>query len=401
MRAYRYEALDADGRKVSGIVEADTPRHARGRLRAKGLLPATVDPVEARAGLSSRASTGIAPSELTFLTGQLALLIESGLTIEQALATQIDASAAQRTRETLAGVKADLASGLPLSAALGRQERSFPEYYRALIRAAEEAGALAQVLGHLARYLEARQLLRQNVGLALLYPAMVTAVAIAIVLGLMTYVVPQVVQVFAQSRQSLPLLTRLLIAFSDFMLIAWPWLLAGTAGAITLARFALRRESVKLRWHALVLRLPGIGDLVRSDNSARLAGTLGILVEGGVPPFAALNSGMQVMGNLAMRQKLAGVIAHVREGVGLARALALSEAFPPLLVHLAASGEASGKLAQMLARAAVLETAMLERRLAMIMTAFGPLLILAMGGAVLAIVLAILLPIVEINQLVR
>ena len=244
-------------------------------------------------------------------------------------------------------------------------------------------------------------MLKQKTGLALLYPALVTAVAIAIVLGLLMYVVPQVVQVFAQSRQTLPLLTRMLIGTADFLQAAWPWLLLGLAVTFGLARNALGNEKLRLRWHGLVLRLPGIGALVRADNTVRLAGTLGILVQGGVPPFTALHSGVQVMGNLAMRHALAQAIEHVREGVGLARALSLSGAFPPLLVHLVASGEASGKLALMLARAAALESAMLERRLAIFMTALGPVLILLMGGAVLMIVLAILLPIIEINQLAR
>ena len=401
MRAYRYLAIDAAGRKVAGILEADTPRQARSRLRAQGLLPATLAPLDGRRSWFALSAAGLGAAELAFLTSQLAALIESGLTVEEALATQIDASDAAGSREVLAGVKADIAGGLSLSAALGRQPRSFPDFYRALVHAAEESGALAQVLTHLAHYLESREMLKQKTGLALLYPALVTAVAIAIVLGLLMYVVPQVVQVFAQSRQTLPLLTRMLIGSADFLQAAWPCLLLWLAVSVGLARNALGNEKLRLRWHGLVLRLPGIGALVRADNTVRLAGTLGILVQGGVPPFTALHSGVQVMGNLAMRHALAQAIEHVREGVGLARALSLSGAFPPLLVHLVASGEASGKLALMLARAAALESAMLERRLAIFMTALGPVLILLMGGAVLLIVLAILLPIIEINQLAR
>jgi general secretion pathway protein F len=401
MQAYRYEALAADGRAVAGIVEADTPRQARSRLRAQGLLPAVIVPVVAGADGRSRRTPVVRAAELSFLTSQLASLMEAGLTLEQALATQIEASAEPATREVLADIKADIAGGSPLSAALARHPGSFPEFYRALIGAAEASGAMTTVLEHLAHYLESREALKQKAGLALLYPALVTLVAVAVVLGLVTYVVPQVVQVFSQSRQALPLLTRLLIGLADFLNAGWPWLVAGLAGLVAAARLALRSDSLKLRWHSVVLRLPGIGALVRADNAARLAGTLGILVQGGVPPFAALGSGVQVMGNLAMRTALLGAIEHVREGVGLARALALAGVFPPLLVHLVASGEASGRLAAMLRRAALLEAAMLERRLAIIMTVLGPLLILLMGAAVLAIVLAILLPIMEINQLVR
>ena len=401
MQAYRYQALDAAGRSVSGVVEAESPRQARSRLREQGLLPSEVEATPDSGPRRGPGSARIAPSELSFVTAQLASLIDAGLTFEHALQTQIDAASNPATRAVLATVRADIASGQPVAVALARHPRSFPEFYTALMRAAEESGAIATVLRHLARYLELRETLKQKTGLALLYPVLVTIVAAVIVLGLLTYVVPQVVQVFAQSRQTLPLLTRMLIALADFLKSAWPWLLAGVVLAAVSARFALRATRLRLRCDALLLRIPGLGPLILADNTARLAGTLGILVEGGVPPFAALQSGIGVLGNHALRKSLIEVIAHVREGMSLARALSVSAAFPPLLVQLVASGEASGKLADMLTRAAQLEAALLERRLAIFMTVLGPLLILLMGGAVLLIVLAILLPIIEINQLVR
>ena len=401
MQAFRYEALDPAGQVVAGIVEADTPRQARSRLRAQGLLPAAIEPIGTRGATVPRGMPAIRGRELAFLTGQLASLMDAGLTLEQALATQIDASEDRATREVLAGIKADIAGGAPLSAALARHPRSFPEFYRALVNAAEESGAMATVLAHLANYLESREALKQKTALALLYPALVTIVAVAVVLGLITYVVPQVAQVFTQARQTLPLLTRMLMALADFLQSAWPWLLAMLAGMVAATRLALDNPRTRLAWDSLVLGLPGVGPLVRADNSARLAGTLGILIQGGVPPFAALDSGVQVMGNRAMRRALLGAIDHVREGVGLARALALAGVFPPLLVHLVASGESSGRLAEMLKRAASLEAALLERRLEVFLTVLGPVLILLMGGAVLTIVLAIMLPILEINQLVR
>ena len=257
------------------------------------------------------------------------------------------------------------------------------------------------MLQHLADYLDARQALKQKTGLALLYPILVTLVAITIVTGLLVYVVPQVVQVFQQSRQTLPWLTRALIVLSDFLRGAWPYLLVIIGGGFVAARAVLRRDAARRRWHAFLLRLPLLGALIRGINTSRFASTLAILVGGGVPLLTALASGARVMTNQVLKEAVERAIERVREGASLARALGETRAFPPLLVHLVASGEASGKLEQMLERAARLETVALERRLAVFLTLLEPAMILVMGAAVLLIVLAILLPIIEINQLVR
>ena len=262
-------------------------------------------------------------------------------------------------------------------------------------------GAWATVLQHLADYLDARQSLRQKTSLALIYPVLVTVVAAIIVTGLLIYVVPQVVQVFQQSRQALPALTRGLIGLSDFLRATWPYLVAIIAGAVVAARMALRSVAVRRRWHLLLLGLPWLGALIRGVNTSRFASTLAILVGGGVPLLPALESGAQVMTNIVMKEAIEHAIGRVREGASLARALGETRVFPPLLVHLVASGETSGKLEQMLERAARLETQALERRLAVFLTVLEPAMILMMGGIVLMIVLAILLPIIEINQLVR
>jgi general secretion pathway protein F len=257
------------------------------------------------------------------------------------------------------------------------------------------------VLEHLADYLDARQALRQKTSLALLYPALVAVVAVMIVTGLLVYVVPQVVQVFQQSRQSLPLLTRALIGLSDFLRAAWPYLLVMIFGIAAAAHLALRRPHTRRRWHVLLLRMPWLGSLLRGVDTSRFASTLAILVGGGVPLLGALTSGARVMTNMVMKEAVERAIERVRQGASLARALGETRAFPPLLVHLVASGETSGKLEQMLERAARLETQALERRLAVFLTLIEPVMILVMGGVVLMIVLAILLPIIEINQLVR
>lgn len=331
----------------------------------------------------------------------MATLLDSGLTMEQSLTALIEEASAPATREVLSGIKAEITAGLSLAGALGAHGSSFPDFYRALVRGGEEAGALPAVLQRLAEYLEARQALQQKTSLALLYPALVTIVAIVIVTGLLIYVVPQVVQVFQHSRQSLPWLTRALIAASGFLREAWPYLAIALIAGAASARLALRHDSVKLRWHALLLHMPWLGSLTRGANISRFASTLAILVGGGVPLLHALDSGARVMTNRVLQKAVLHAIERVREGSTLARALDATRAFPPLFIHLVASGEASGKLEPMLNRAAHLEARTLERRLAVFVTLLEPAMILVMGGIVLLIVLAILLPIIELNQLVR
>jgi general secretion pathway protein F len=401
MEAFQYQALDAAGRKVSGVVQADTPRQARMQLRAQGLLPSIIGHVDARGRARQAWARGLSAAELSMLTRQMATLLDAGLTMEQMLNALIEAASEAATREVLTGVKTEVTSGQSLAGAFGVYEKSFPDFYRALVHGGEESGALPTVLQHLADYLDARQALKQKAGLALLYPVLVTVVALAIVTGLLVYVVPQVVQVFQQSRQTLPLLTRSLIAVSDALRASWPYIVALIIAIAVAARYALRRESARRSWDTFLLRLPWVGALIRGINTSRFASTLAILVGGGVPLLSALSSAARVMTNLVMRKSLERAIERVREGASLARALGEARVFPPLLIHLVASGEVSGKLEQMLNRAAHLETQALERRIAVFLTLLEPVMILVMGGVVLLIVLAILLPIIEINQLVH
>jgi general secretion pathway protein F len=401
MEAFHYQALNSAGRLVSGVVEADTARLARVQLRAQGLMPSTIHQVQARERARQVWARGISSGELSLVTRQMAILLESGLTMEQSLNALIEEATEPMTREILTGVKTEVISGLSLAGALAVYEKSFPDFYRALVHGGEESGALAMVLQHLADYLDARQALSQKTSLALLYPILVTIIAVLIVGGLLVFVVPQVVQVFQQSRQTLPLLTRALVSFSNFLRTAWPVLATFVIAATVAARMALRRDSVKYRWHGILLQVPWIGSLVRGVNTLRFANTLAILVRGGVPLLAALHSGAEVVTNRVMKAAIARAIERVREGVSLARALGETGVFPPMLIHLVASGEASGKVEQMLERVARLETQTLERRLAVFLTLLEPVMILVMGGVVLLIVLAILLPIIEINQLVH
>lgn len=401
METYQYKALDVQGRTVTGTVQADTARQARAQLRARGLLPSAVDQIHARERAQAPWARGLPSDELSLLTRQLATLLAAGLTVEQALTALIESAEEPMTREVLGGVKTEVMAGLSLSAALGSYSRSFPDFYLALVHGGEESGTLPIVLRHLAEYLDARQALKQKTSLALLYPALVTIIAIIIVVGLLMYVVPQVVQVFQHSRQTLPLLTRALIGLSDFLRMAWPYLAIAMAAGMFAAHTALRHPHTKYRWHVLLLRTPWLGLLIRAGNTSRFASTLSILIGGGVPLLTALSSGARVMGNMVMRKAIENTIEQVREGASLSRALRETRVFPPLLVHLVASGEMSGKLEEMLERAAQLEAQALERRLGVFLTLLEPIMILVMGGVVLMIVLAILLPIMEINQLVH
>jgi general secretion pathway protein F len=400
MTAFRYRAVDANGRELDGILEADTQRQIRSQLRERGLFPVDVAPVSERGNTRIRRQR-LSNADLTLLTRQWATLIAAGLTIEQTLSAAIDQSESASTRQLIAGIRNEITAGHSLSEALNRYPTVFPPIYRALIRSGEKSGELEQILLRLADYLENRHALRQKILQALLYPALVTLVALGVIGGMMAFVVPQVVGVFRHSKQALPFLTQALVWISDFLRIAGPWLLlAGVLGVIGGLRL-LRHEATRRRFHRSVLQVPILGRLLRTLDSARFAQTLSILVGGGVPLLNALEAGRDVMLLLPLRDSVDNAIGRVREGSGLARALSQDKQLPPLLLHLIASGEASGELGPMLERAAKQQQDEVSNRTALLVGILEPLLILAMGGIVLLIVLAVLQPIIEINQLVR
>ncbi|MBI4936883.1 MAG: type II secretion system inner membrane protein GspF [Nitrosomonadales bacterium] len=406
MAAFRYEALDGAGRITHGVIEADALRQARARLRELGLIAIAVQAVTQETLHTSKGqrwlwSRGISSGQLSLLTRQLATLLDAGLTIEQALSAMIEQSESEAVRQVLAGVRAELLSGHTLAQALGEYRTVFPEIYCALVKAGEASGELDQVLLKLADYTEARQALRQKVSLAFVYPAIVTLVALMVVAGLLVYVVPQVIGVFQHSHQALPLLTLMLIGLSSALQATWAYLLAGMIAAAVGMRVLLRRNEFRYRWHLNLLGLPIIGRLVRGINTARMASTLAILTSSGVPLLISLQSASNVVANLPMRQALEDAAKKVREGAALSRALAASSLFPPILVHLIASGESSGRLDAMLDRAARQQEQEIASYISVLTSLLEPVLILVMGGVVLLIVLAILLPIIEMNQMVR
>lgn len=406
MAGFKYEALDASGHSHRGVMEFDTARQVRGQLREQGLLPVSVEAIASSAEHGRdrgawRWQRGLSAAQLSLVTRQLATLLDAGLTVEQTLNAAIEQTETVHSRHLLAGVRAEVLAGQSLGRAMRRFPHAFPEIYTTLVDAGEQSGELSGVLLRLAEYTEERHALQTKVMLAFIYPAIVSLVAFAVVVGLLTYVVPQVVNVFQNTHQTLPLLTRGLIGLSHFARAsAWLWLLGLVVG-VWFARRALRQPLLRHRVDRALLRLPIVGRLIRGINTARVSSTLAILVASGVPLLNALQAAIGVLGNLPMRVALEEATRRVREGGSLSRALAVSRLFPPVMVHLIASGETSGRLDYTLERVAKQQTEELHTRVAALTAILEPMLILIMGVFVLLIVLAILLPIFEMNQLVH
>jgi len=410
MPGFKYLAYDLDGREQRGVIESDSARLARLSLRERGLFPLDVSAIQAAndASIGSRLSSGLtrglSTDVLSNLTRQLATLVGAGLTIEGALTALIEQAETERERQTVAALRSNIREGMSLAEAMGAFPQSFSELYRTLVGAGETSGKLSDVLLKLADYVEEQQTIQQKLITAMVYPVIVMLISFIVVVGLMLYVVPQVVGVFDSTKQTLPLMTEALLGLSKFLQLTW-WLLliTGVAGVVFF-RALMRREKYRRRLHQWLLRLPIFGRLIRVRESAQLAATLSILVGSGVPVLSAMNAGVGVVSNLPMREALARATIQVRDGVALSRALQSQQTkpalFPPVMLHLVASGEASGKLPETLNSAARQQQRELETRTARLAALIEPAMIVFMGVVVLMIVLAILLPIFELNQLV-
>ncbi len=400
MTAWRYVAVDAQGTRHRGELEADHPRAVRARLREQGLLTEEVTPRDAQTPGSS-SDRRVPALALALFSRQFATLIAAGLNVERALAALLEQEEVERLRGVLVGVHQDVLAGHGLGQTLARHPKAFPRYYAAIVQAGEEAGALPEVLERLAGYLERSQALRQKVGVALIYPAIVTVVAFLVVGVLLTYVVPQVVAVFAQSHQTLPFLTRALILVSDLARSTW-WLgILLVVGGGFLARHLLSIPVLRLRWHRFLLRLPLIGRLRAGLSSARFANTLAVMVGSGVPIVNALGYAGAALDDEVFREAAGEAAARVREGQSIGRALKQTGVFPKMLLHLVSSGEASGELARVLDQAARQQELTVETRISALTAVLEPLLILVMGMVVLVIVLATLEPIIDMNRLIH
>jgi len=404
--AFRYEAVDAAGKPRRGLIDAESSRSVRDQLRAGGLFPtaieaANLDSADGVAVGGAVERLRLSSGQVTLSTRQLATLVRSGMPLDQALSAVADQADDARAAKVYSALRTHVAAGETLAAALARWPRTFSDLYRGLVAVAAETGQLPDVLERLADYLEARQAQKQQFTLALVYPALVTVIAIGVIGVLLIYVVPQIVSVYQQSRQTLPFLTRALIGTSEFLrgtAVYWAIALAAVAVAFVMAN---RREAFRARWHAALLSTPVVGPLVLAVDTARFASTLAILTGSGAPLLASLDAARNVIWVLPIRAAASASAVLVREGVSLARALKEQRVFPPVLIHLTANGEASGKLAAMLERAAAELERDAGRRISWFAALLQPALIVVMGAIVLILVLAVMLPIVSMNQLVR
>jgi general secretion pathway protein F len=402
MGAFTYRALDPKGKERKGVIEGDTPRHVRQQLREQGLMPLDVEVAaekERRRG-GRLFQRGVSSTDLALVTRQIATLVRSSLPLEESLLAVAQQTDSSRMKNILLSVRSRVMEGHTLAYGLAEFPHVFPEIFRATVDAGEQTGHLDAVLERLADYAEKRQVLQQKLSIAMIYPIILVLMAFGIIAAMLTYVVPRVVTVFENIGEELPALTRGLIWTSDFLLDYW-WILTLIVGGISFGIYKLlQKPGPRRRYHRTLLRLPLIGRLTRGINTARFSRTLSILAGSGVSVLDALRIAGEVINNIPMREAVSEATLRIREGMGISRALDQRKLFPPMMIHLISSGESSGKLETMLDRAADSQEREMETLLATFLGILEPALILFMGLMVLMIVMAILLPIFELNQLV-
>lgn len=402
MPAYDYKALDKRGKQTSGVIEADSARAVRQQLREKGMAPLAVD--QAREKQSSGASFSrrgsLSASDLALVTRQLSTLIQSGIPIEQALSAAAQQSEKPAMKSMMIAIRAKVMEGYTLADSLGEFPRAFPRLYRSTVAAGEHAGHLDLVLNRLADYTEARQEARQKIQLAAIYPIILTVVAISIVVFLLTYVVPDIIEVFVKQGQELPTLTQAMMSISGFLASYGIFLLVALIIGGVAFKMSLRTEGNRRRFHKALLEMPLLKGMVRGINTARYASTLSILTTSGVPLVEAMRIAGEVLGNDHLRARLRDAAQTVSEGGSLHKSLEQTGYFPPMMLHMIASGESSGELDSMLERTARMQENTLQSKIAAMVGLFEPLMLLVMGVVVLIIVLAIMLPILNMSNLV-
>ncbi|MEO0617122.1 MAG: type II secretion system inner membrane protein GspF [Pseudomonadota bacterium] len=405
MAAFEYIALDPRGKQRKGVLEGDTARAVRGALREQSLTPLSVDPVTTRGRSDDNKQRvsirrALSGAELALVTRQLATLSQAGLPLEEALQAIADQSDQSKTRSIIMGVRARVREGYSLAGSLAEFPQAFPAMFRATVDAGEQSGKLDNVLDRLADYTENRQNLSQKAKTALVYPILLVIMSLAVVTFMLSYVVPKIVSVFVSTGNELPALTRVLIGISEFVQ-AWWWLMViGVVAAFIGLRILLARPGPKKRWHAIKLRMPVFGRLTRGLNTARFMRTLAILAASGVPVLESLRIAGEVIENVPMREAVDEAAVRIREGAPISRSLGERGVFPPMTIHLISSGEASGRLDEMLERAAANQERETDSLISALMSIIEPAIIVIMGLVVLLIVLAILLPIFNMNQLV-
>jgi len=404
MGAFEFVALDKKGKESKGLLEGDTPKHVRQMLRERHLLPVSVTEVarkESKRQSSFSVRGGISASELALITRQLATLSKAGLPLEETLLAVGQQNENPRSQSILLGVRSRVMEGHSLADGLADFPQAFPILYRATVAAGEQSGHLDAVLERLADFTESRQALQQQVRNALIYPIALVVTAIGIISFMLAYVVPKVVYIFQNYDQQLPLLTRIMIGSSDFIRGYWYLIIGAIVILVYGSRQLLKRDGPRRQYHNLLLRLPIVSKLTRGINTARFTQTLSILAGSGVPILESLRIASQVVVNMPMREAVEEASLRIREGAMISSSLASSKLFPPMTTHLISSGEASGKLEEMLSRAATNQEKEVDGLIATLLGVMQPLMVIIMAAIVLLIVLAILLPIFEINNLIR
>ncbi len=406
MPAFEYKALNSKGQEETGILDADNPRQLRQLLRDSKLTPLEVNQVEKSESSNNKNNKikragRVKAADLALLTRQLATLVQSGSPLEEALATTAKQTEKRNIKHILSAVRTRVLEGHSLADGLKTYPSVFPSMYRATVAAGEQSGHLDAVLDRMADYTESRQETQQRISTAMFYPAILTILSIAIVAGLLGFIVPKIVDVFANMGHELPAMTQALIKVSDFVRAYGLYIAIALFVAYILFKQITKIPKWKYKYHNFVLKIPVIKKMVRGLNTARFARTLSILASSGVPILDAMAISAKVVQNLPMRTAIENAADKVREGMTINRALEQSKYFPPMTVHLIASGESSGKLDEMLERAAVQQERETDAMLTSMLSLFEPMLILVMGGVVLLIVLSILLPILNLNQLVQ
>lgn len=403
MGAFEYVALDSTGKESKGLIEGDTAKHVRQQLRERSLLPVKVTEVAERDSRSKKSFSvrrGLSSGDLALLTRQLATLTQSGLPLEEALLAVSEQNENPRAKSILMGVRSRVMEGHTLADGLAEFPNAFPELYRATVSAGEQSGHLDAVLERLAEFTESRQALQQQVRNALIYPIALVVTAVGIISFMLAYVVPKVVYIFENYDQELPLLTRIMIGSSDFLRDNWLLLIIGTAAIVIGLRKLVQKPGPKRRYHRMLLSVPIVARLTRGINTARFTQTLSILAGSGVPILDSLRIAAQVVVNVPMRDAVQEASLRIREGAMISKSLAASKLFPPMTTHLIASGEASGRLEEMLSRAASNQEREVDGLISTLLGIMQPLLVIVMAVIVLLIVLAILLPIFELNNLI-
>jgi general secretion pathway protein F len=404
MGAFEFVALDKSGKESKGLLEGDTPKHVRQMLRERQLLPVKVTEIakkESRQQKQFSFRRGLSANELALLTRQLATLAQAGLPLEEALLAVSEQNENPRAKSILLGVRSRVMEGHSLANGLADFPQAFPELYRATVAAGEQSGHLDMVLERLAEFTESRQVLQQQVRNAMIYPIALVVTAFGIISFMLAYVVPKVVYVFENFNQELPLLTRIMIASSDFLRDYWLVLIITIVASLFGLRRLLRQPGPKRKYHRLLLRIPIVKSLTQGINTARFTQTLSILAGSGVPILDSLRIASQVVVNVPMREAVEEASLRIREGAMISKSLAASKLFPPMTTHLISSGEASGRLQEMLSRAASNQEREVDSLISTLLGIMQPLLVIVMAVIVLLIVLAILLPIFEINNLIR